>query len=237
MQDDDDLTYATKQLGSHLFPTHAVCTSCCEVKPIKSFKTKSTNAQAKAWGYTKAIEIVSNKCNLCRPKKKKVLTLSLNEIRNKIATGDIKGGAIGQMLLQDRYADGIRRKKEGVLKRWQTIRDSAWTQLLTDSDKEYDRTRKLAMNKTGEEHPHLHSFLTSYHAILKTTRQFFITQRKLGTRTPTKNTPWHDYINTPDKDRLLKLWTACPHEDKLRITPPSFLNNRLTNETTKGETA
>lgn len=235
MQDDTEVDYAIKPLGNHLFPTHAVCTSCCEVKPIKQFKTLSTNAQAKAWGYKKAIEIVSNKCAKCRPKKKKVMALSLNEIRNKIASGDISGGAVGKMLLEDRYADGIRRKKEGVLKRWQTIRDSAWTSLLKGSDKEYDRIRKLINAKTEGEHPHLYNFLTQYHQTLKLTRQFFITQRKLGTRTPDKNKAWYDYINTPDKDRLAKLWTRCPHEDKQHLYTPAILNNRLTNETTKGE--
>ena len=234
MQDDTEVDYAVKPLGSPLFPTHAICTSCNEVKPIKQFKTLSTNAQAKAWGYKKAIEIVSNKCAKCRPKKKKVMALSLNEIRNKIASGDISGGAVGKMLLEDRYADGIRRKKEGVLKRWQTIRDSAWTSLLKGSDKEYDRIRKLINAKTEGEHPHLYNFLTQYHQTLKLTRQFFITQRKLGTRTPDKNKAWYDYINTPDKDRLAKLWDAIPYEDKQHLYTPAILNNRLTNTTEKG---
>ena len=173
MQDDTELDYAIKPLGNHLFPTHALCIGCNEVKPIKHFKTMSTNAQAKAWGFKKAIEITSGRCDKCRPPKKKVLKLSLNEIRNKIATGDISGGAIGKMLLEDRVADGIRRKKEGVLKRWQTIRATAWTELLESCDAEFDRIRKQIQAKTGEQYPHLYSFLTAYHATLKLTRQFF----------------------------------------------------------------
>ena len=233
MQDDTELDYAIKPLGSALFPTHAICSVCNTIKPIKHFKTMSTNAQAKAWGYKRAIEITSNKCDKCRPPKKKVLKLSLNEIRNKIATGDISGGAVGQMLLEDRKADGIRRKKEGVLKRWQTIRAIAWTELLKDSDAEFDRIAKQTKAKTEGQHPHLHSFLTSYHATLKLTRQFFIEQRKLGTRTPDKNKQWHGYINTPDKDRLTKLWDAIPYEDKHNLYAPAILNSRLTNATEK----
>lgn len=233
MQDDDELSYAVKPLGNHLFPTHALCTGCNEVKPIKHFKCKSTNAQAKSWGYSRAIEITSEKCNICRRPRKNIKDLTLNEIRNKIATGDIKGGAYGQMLLEDKHADGIRRKKEGVLKRWQTIRDTAWAQLLTDTDKEYDRTRKQTQAKDKEQHPHLHAFITLYHDILKTTRQFFITQRKVCTRTPDKGKPWYHYVSKADKQRLTKLWDAIPYEDKQHLYAPAILNNRLTNTTEK----
>jgi hypothetical protein len=198
------------------------------VKPIKSFKTKSTNAQAIAWGYKRAIEITTEKCEHCRRPKKKIADMTIKEIHNKIITGDIKGGAYGQMLKDDKRADGIRKKKEGVIRRWQEVRFKAWSELLEQTDKEYDRIRKLLNVKDEGQHPHLCSFLTSYHAILKTTRQFFITQRKLGTRTPDKNKPWEYYMSKKQKDELLKLWTACPHEDRLHLIPPAFLNNRLT---------
>lgn len=233
MQDEEELSYAIKPLGNHLFPTHALCAGCNEVKPIKHFKCKSTNAQAKAWGYSRAIEIVSERCEKCRPPKKKVQDLTLNEIRNKIATGDIKGGAYGKMLLEDKQADARRRKKEGVIKRWKDRRAEMWTDLLGVCNLEYDRIRKQLQLKAEGQQAHLHTFLTAYHAVLKQTKSFFQEQRKQGMRTPDKGKPWHHYVSKAEKQRLIKAWDAIPYEDKQHLNPPSILLNRLTNETEK----
>ena len=238
MQDEEELDYAIKPLGNPLNPSHALCTGCNEVKPIKHFKTKSTNAQAISWGYKRAIEITSEKCERCRRPKKKIADMTIKEIHNKIVTGDIKGGAYGQMLKEDKRADGIRKKKEGVIKRWQKVREEAWSALLAHATTEYDRIRKQhnlkqKLKDTDKECPLLRSYLDTYLNTLKLTRQFFITQRKLGTRTPEKGKPWEYYMSKSQKDELTALWGKTPQEQKLHLTPPAFLNNRLTTEKEK----
>lgn len=233
MQDDDELSYAIQPLGNHLFPTHALCIKCHEIKPIKSFKTKSTNAQAFAWGYKKAIEYTSEVCNICRRPKKKPHEMTLKEIHHKIVTGEIKGGAIGKMITEDRIAEGKRKKREGVINRWKAIREKAWAELYSQAEKEWDSTRKMIKNH--EDKPELRSFLTAYLAVIKQVKAFITAKRKQGIDNPTKGVPWSYYINKGDKDRLLALWGETPQEVKLgKYQPTDILTNRL--NTDEGET-
>lgn len=230
MQDEEELSYAIKPLGNALFPTHALCPKCNEVKPIKQFKTKSTNAQAIAWGYKRAIEITTEHCSKCRRPKKKIADLTLKELHNKIASGDIAGGVYGQMLKEDKRAEGIRKKKEGVINRWKKIRAEMWSELLTGATAEYDRIRKQHNLKEGGQHPELHTFLTQYLSAIKLVRSVFIEERKLGRRSPAKNQDWVGYMSKSKKEKLIKLWTACPQETKINLYEPTILNNRLTTE-------
>ena len=241
MQDDTDISYAEKLLGNPNNPSHALCPSCNTVKPIKHFKTKSTNAQAISWGYKRAIEITSDKCEQCRRPKKKISELSLKEIQNRIATGDIKGGAYGQMLKEDRYAEGIRKKREGVIKRWKDIRETAWDSLLRSSDKEHNRIRKAKslLNQSTQDKPNgnteLMAFFTTYQTALNVVRSLFILEKKRGLRTPNKDKPWTYYVPKNTKDKLKELWSACPYESRLNMTHPAVISN--TPQPTEGEEA
>lgn len=235
MQDEDELSYAEIPLGNSKHPTHALCPSCNETKPIKHFKTMSTNAQAISWGHRKAIEITATRCNECRPPKKKLADLTIKQIQNKIATGDIKGGAFGQMIKDDRRAEGIRKKREGTIKRWKDMRQHAWHDLLRSSDTEYDRVRKQKSlnqtNQNGTPCPKLLTFFTTYQQVINDTRTFFTLEKKRGSRTPDKGKPWTYYVPKKSKDKLKALWTDCPHEKRLHLTHPAVLTNE------KGETA
>jgi hypothetical protein len=239
MQDETEIGYALKPLGNPKNPTHAQCTSCHEVKPIKDFKTMSTNAQAISWGYKKAIEIVSKKCSKCRKPRKKLKDLTLKEIHNKIATGDIKGGAYGEMVKEDRIAEGIRKKRLGVENRWRVVREKFWNDLLNEATKEQTRIRKAvhsAYNPTTPKpyNEHLANFNTAYHEALKNVRALFIVEKRLGRTTPDKNKQWQDYIGKDTLEELLKLWRAIPPEHKLYIKAPPILH---TLTPTEGEEA
>lgn len=239
MQNETELSYAERPLGDHTRPSHALCTGCKEIKPIKHFKTKSTNAQAIAWGYKKAIEITSEKCEQCRRPKKKISELTLKQLHNKIATGDIKGGAYGEMLREDKIAEGRRKKREGVVRRWQEVRHKAWAELLESSDKEYDRARKQKQLNQGNKpnaNPELLAFFTAYQTALNVVRSLFTLEKKQGLRTPERGKPWTYYVPKNTKDKLHELWTACPHESRMNMTHPAVISNTPLN-TTEGEEA
>lgn len=235
-QDNDELSYAIRPLGNTLFPTHALCPACNEIKPIKQFKTKSTNAQAISWGYKRAIEITTEKCVKCRAPRKKIKDMTLKEIHNKIMTGDIKGGAYGNMIKEDREADGRRRKREGVINRWKGIRFDAWTVLIEQAEKEYARIRKQLHIKTNEDadsYAQLLNFLKEYNATIKQVKTFLTQRRKQGTETAMKGVAWTYYINKGVKEKLIKLWQEIPPDHKAHLTPPTVLLNQLTNNTEK----
>ena len=210
-------------------PTHALCSSCKQAKPIKEFKTKSTNAQAKAWGYNKAIEIISKNCKLCRKPRKPFAELTIKELQNRIASGDLKGGAVGDLLLSDKRASIRGKKREGVQKRWRTVRAQAWTELISDSKKEYHRIRKAKqltapttdITPTPAPTPQ-HEFFTAYHLAIVNVRAMFTLERKLGKLTADKGKPWFNYIPSNERDRLRQAWDTIPAEHKQLIKQPEI---------------
>lgn len=221
MQDDDEMTYAEKPLGNPNKPTHSLCPSCNEVKPLKDFKTMSTNTQAKAWGYNRAIEILSKHCKKCRRPKKKIAELTLKELHTRIMAGDIKGGAVGNMLKEDKLAEVKRKKREAVEKRWRTTRATAWTDLFNDTTKEYNRIRKAKDNT--DQHESLNIFNTAYHEAINSVRSKFILERKLGKLTADKGKAWWQYIPLAKQNELITLWEQIPALHKQLIKQPQLL--------------
>jgi hypothetical protein len=221
MQDEEELSHAEKLLGNPKQPTHSLCPSCNEVKPLKDFKIMSTNAQAKAWGYKRAIEILSKNCKICRPPKKKLTELTLKELHNRIASGDIKGGAFGQMLKEDKIANIKRKKREAVENRWKNSRATAWAQLFADTTKEFNRIRKAKNNK--EQHDSLITFNTAYHEAIASVRSKFILEQKLGKLTANKGKAWWQYIPLAKQTELHELWDSIPATHKQLIKQPQLL--------------
>lgn len=223
MQDDDEMTYAEKPLGNPDRPTHSLCPSCNEVKPLKDFKTMSTNAQAKAWGYNRAIEVLSKHCSKCRRPKKKLNELTLKELHNRITSGDIKGGAIANMLKEDKIAEVKRKKREAVEKRWKTARATAWADLLRSSTKEYNRIRKAKDTTQNHASQAIPIFNTAYHEAINNVRSMFILERKLGKLTADKGKAWWQYIPLAKQNELITLWEQIPAIHKQLIKQPQLL--------------
>jgi hypothetical protein len=180
----------------------------------------STNAQAKAWGYNKAIEIISKNCKPCRKPRKPLAELSIKELQNRIASGDLKGGPVGELMLSDKRAVIRGKKREGVQKRWRTVRAQAWTDLLNDSKKEYQRIRKA--KQTSDPDTAQHTFFTAYHLAIVNVRAMFTLERKLGKLTADKGKPWFNYIPSNERDRLRQAWDTIPAEHKQLIKQPEI---------------
>jgi hypothetical protein len=188
----------------------------------------STNAQAKAWGYNKAIEIISKNCKLCRKPRKPLAELSIKEIQNRIASGDLKGGAVGELLLSDKRAVIRGKKREGVQKRWRTVRAQAWTDLLNDSKKEYQRIRKAKQTTAPILNKPQHEFFTAYHLAIVNVRAMFTLERRLGKLTADKGKAWFRYIPQQTQNNLIALWRAIPAQHKQLMKQPEVFNSLLT---------
>lgn len=221
MQDDTEVSNVEKPLGDPKRPTHSVCASCKQVKPLKDFKTMSTNAQAKSWGYNRAIEIISKNCKDCRRPRKKIAHLTLKEIQNKLASGDIKGGAYGNLIKKNKEDEIRRKRKESIHQRWHTIRAKEWAQLFADTTKEYNRVRKA---KDHPDHsitrPELTTFYTEYHEAIVLVRSKLILEKKMGTSSPLKDHAWHSYIPPSKRADLQTLWEQIPAIHKQLIRQP-----------------
>lgn len=221
MQDDIKVAEVEKPLGNPKRPTHSVCASCKQVKPLKDFKMMSTNAQAISWGYKRAIEIISKNCKECRRPRKKIEHLTLKEIQSKLATGDIKGGAYGNLIKKNKEDEIRRKRRESVQQRWHTIRAKDWAKLFNQTTKEYNRVRKA---KDHPDHsitrPELTTFYTEYHEAIVLVRSKLILEKKTGTASPIKNQPWHSYIPVSKRTTLNELWQAIPAIHKQSIRQP-----------------
>lgn len=221
MEDDTELSLVEKNLGDPKRPTHAQCVKCKQVKPLKDFKMMSTNAQAISWGYKRAIEIISKNCKDCRRPRKKIAHLTLKEIQSKLATGDIKGGAYGNLIKKNKEDEIRRKRRESIQQRWHTIRAKEWAQLFADTTKEYNRVRKA---KDHPDHsitrPELTTFYTEYHEAIVLVRSKLILEKKMGRATPDKGAPWWQYIPVSKRTTLNELWQAIPAIHRQSIRQP-----------------
>lgn len=207
-----------------------LCATCKQVKPLKDYITKSTNAQAQAWGYKKAIDYESKNCKSCRKPPRPLSKLTLKEIQNKIASGDIHGFAIGQLMKEKRIAQGRIGIKQGLIDRWKDRRASLWAGLLVSSDKEWERVRsytyKLLPDTNTKHSPELLAFYTAYTKQIRQVRTHFSTQKKLGTITPKKHLAWWQYISEPQRKKLIEQWESIPFTQRQHMNKPAIINDQ-----------
>lgn len=227
---DCDVDFAVKNLGDPLKPSHALCPTCNQVKPIKEFKAKSTFTQAIAWGYKKAIEIVHSKCKHCRTPPKRTKDMTIKEIRNRISSGDIRSPLVGNALIKEKQEEIIRKKREAIEKRWRSARAVQWQALLTASTPEYTRIRKqVSLCKLDK--PQLQSFFSVYRDAIVNVRAMLSLEKRGGRHTPEKNKPWHGYIPSHVREELRTLWDSVPFIQRHTLKQPEVFNSKLT----KGE--
>jgi hypothetical protein len=186
----------------------------------------STNAQAIAWGYRKAIEIFSKNCDICRRPRKKLKDLTLKELRNRISSGDIHDGAIGNLLVQNKRDSIVRQRREAVEGRWRKVRAQAWGDLLKASTPEYARVRKqkqMHSQATEQTTPTpLSTFFSGYHEAMLNVRALLSIEKKRGDTTPNKGYTWHDYIPNNIKHKLNEQWQEIPMKDKQHLKQPEI---------------
>lgn len=218
--------FAVKDLGDPKKPSHAICEKCKEIKPIAEFKAMSTYAQARSWGYKNKIEIIHKNCKHCRTPLKRAKDLTLKEIQNRIASGDIKGGAIGKLILKNKQDEIARKKREAVEKRWRSERAKLWQSLLTASTPEYTRVRKQR-HLTAYNKQDLLGFFTLYHEAIVNVRTFLSLEKRRGDTTPEKNKPWYSYIPRHKHDELLLKWESVPFTERHRLKQPDIFKSKL----------
>lgn len=231
MQDDDEITYAVKLLGSFDHPSHIQCEDCREIKPRASFEYRCSQAQAEALGRSQPFDFVSRYCKPCRKKREKPLSkLSLKEIQNRITSGRIKGGAIGALIKANRVADGIKRKREASYRRWKNARLEIWEQMFDESNHEYARARKnKSLNKPDTQ---LHAFFTAYCQAIVEVRGLFKLEGKRGSALDKGKIWWH-YMGAGTRARLYEMWEAIPFVQRHALKTPEIFEGL--NQLTKGE--
>lgn len=239
MQDENILStpcdedFVEKLLGSHLTPTHAICPTCEKgnnpsidnrLHPISHFQEKSTYSQARSWGYKNCIMVTHRKCKDCRKPKKKLEDLSAREIESRISRGDIQGGAVGRLLLENKTALNRRKKREAIEKRWRTIRAKEWQALQTASTKEYSRVRALKAKSNKIYTIPLIAFFSAYHEAIVNVRSMFSLERKGGQHSAEKHKVWWQYIPNSVRAELVQLWEDIPFLQKHTLKTPEILD-------------
>lgn len=97
-----------------------VCKKCGRTSPIKDFKKRISVAQARALykrqNITKPQTILSTLCKACRPKPKPPSKLTLKDIQNKKATGEM--GAVLADLLMGQKREKIKQGRSAVMRKY-----------------------------------------------------------------------------------------------------------------------
>jgi hypothetical protein len=129
-------------------------------------------------------------------------------------------------MLSDKRAVIRGKKREGVQKRWRTVRAQAWTDLLNDSKKEYQRIRKA--KQTSDPDTAQHTFFTAYHLAIVNVRAMFTLERRLGKLTADKGKAWFRHIPQQTQNNLHALWLAIPAQHKQLMKQPEVFKPLLT---------
>lgn len=171
-----------------------LCTNCGETKPSKEFKRLLTLAQTRATlrqpNATTRYWADSKRCKSCQAQLKRHTPLSINEIRNKITTGDIHK-EIGEAIIKQKR-EAIPKKRARVMKEyWQKKRVGWVDELKTNLQKQvtryasryYSYKTQLGDNPTDRQHAMLEQHSYNY-AEAKRIRQDLMEQARAGTNVP-----------------------------------------------------
>lgn len=102
------------------------CTMCGETKPISEYKRKLSKRQSlallKRTSINTPLTVISSRCKTCWTVTKRRTPLSIKDIQNKIASGDIKRVA-GEILIKQKRTTLNARRSRVMKEYWQGIKD------------------------------------------------------------------------------------------------------------------
>jgi len=207
------------------------CTKCKETKPSKQFKRLLTRAQTIARGYAGnfRVEIDSKLCKTCQPKPKKPSKLNEKEIKNKVATGDLRAHQ-GEELLK-KYRKKVRQTRhDATFNRWKEARRPLWDAMFEEVKDEIVKTRQQVNHIQKQGLGHDVTFLREYIQMLIVIREEIkFRGYRLGENP--KHARWQDYVSPEDQRRLVGAWRefckALPHSYLLRARIPVLLNEGI----------
>jgi len=167
-----------------------ICASCGENKPIKDFNRRLTIAQSRAILNNPKINTpyisTSKNCSECRLQSKRRTPLSIQEVKNKMATGDIRQ-QLGESLVKQKR-EAIPRRRSKVMKEyWQkkrtgwvdTLKANLQTQVTAYANRYYSYQNQMPEQPTDRQHAMLEQHRYNY-AEAKRIRQDLLEQAKAG---------------------------------------------------------
>lgn len=206
------------------FYSAALCKKCGQIKPQKDFVYFLTGAQAETRGYARKVRVKIDDgliCKACRPKRKKLLSMSEREINARVALGDLPPGDAA-IHLAKRKATRRNRMAQGVDNRWVKEFRAAWEPALECLRVESSRMSNGA--SANRSHPQMRSgpyasarlaFYTAYLDALKILRAK-LKQAEIGMANKRRR-PWREWwvdyfddLMPGERTRLWDLWEAIP---------------------------
>jgi hypothetical protein len=167
-----------------------LCASCGEFKPIKHFKRRLTIAQSRAVLNNPKINspymATSKNCAECRLQTKRRTPLSIQEIKNKMVTGDIHK-QLGENLIAEKTQAIPRRRSKVMKEYWQkkklgwvdTLKANLQTQVTAYANRYYSYQNQMPEQPTDRQHAMLEQHRYNY-AEAKRIRQDLLEQAKAG---------------------------------------------------------
>jgi hypothetical protein len=170
------------------------CASCGENKPTKDFRRRLTIAQSRAVLNNPKINrpyiATSKNCAECRLQTKRRTPLSIQEIKNRLATGDIHQ-QIGENLIKQKQEAMPRRRSKVMKEYWQkkklgwvdTLKTNLQTQVTAYANRYYSYQNQMPEQTTDRHHAMLEQHRHNY-AEAKRIRQDLLEQARGGTLVP-----------------------------------------------------
>lgn len=207
-----DLSYECPVPG----PAGALCTKCRTIKPAAEFKRRLSRAQSLARGYQASVrlEIDSSLCKACQPRRKPLAERSINEVRNLVATGEMRE-AVALDYIKKRKEQLSFDRRNAMEKYWLSVRVKPLRQHLTHEIARCMTARAYHAKRNAA--PML-AFYDTYIPFLRGIR--FLIDSKTKTRPKHKKdelprvTHWLELADAERKIRVLEAWEAVPLDQR-----------------------
>lgn len=211
----EDVEFIT--LSEQKTPELIYCVACRKFKVPKEFQRKVTRRQALAWGRkgNHAMYVESKHCADCRAEKKRRRPLTPSEMEKKIYFGDMKGGAVGELMLRERIEDGIARKRGAVKRRWDKQRSYEW-QAVFDSVSDAHTTFRRLSYQTFR-HPDVLNYFNLVRDITRDLRDIVKAHMTDGTKCPKDTTAWQQLLTNTQRADILSALRNIPQAERAKM--------------------
>ena len=216
----------THFLRKHMNTTHKFCSKCGAHRPLADFKRLLTRAQMKARGYLGHVrmEIESKLCKDCQPRAKPLEQLTIKQLRNRVASGDLNE-MLADSIIKERRASVNARRARATSSRWAQLQHGVWKTLVCEIGMEITVLRQQQKYANRINDPLRKKYTTEYLGLLNRLRARMRMQLLKPRETP-HSSVWIDHLHQEEINQVRSVWEVIPLETRARMKVPLALRHR-----------
>lgn len=210
----------------------ALCPKCGQIKPLADFQRRMSRAYAASKGKAPGVGLVidSSLCKTCQPKPKKPSQMTAKELKNALASGDLRAPLV-EGLLKRRHEAARAKSRSAIQGAWDAKRMAYWDDLINPAKDELRRLQQ--QEKYGSKQDDLGQDGVTFFLEYKLVLTMVIARLKQRQRTDVKregepqpkppHAQWQGYVDPTDWHKIRRLWETLPLSYRKVAKPPMLL--------------